>query len=151
MTMHAEDVDINRTIAQAIGLPSLEPEAVARKLAEIAGLRAPTRAESVAFLVATLRRAVDAIPTVPGAWSWGEFHHAGTFPADELIQSDDPVRFAICAFDLGLADQASSNSADTPREALVRNLMEASDALLRSLRKRLEAAEISTHGHRGLR
>jgi hypothetical protein len=147
--MHGEDADINPTVAHAIGLSSLEPEAVAMKLAEIAGLRPPTRPEAVEFLVSTLRRAANEIPTVPAAWSWGEFHHAGTFPADELIKSDDPVRLAICAFDLGLADQAS-NSADSPRQVLSRNLMDATDALLRSVRERLEGAEISTHGHQGL-
>lgn len=150
MTMHGRDADINPKVVHAIGLPSLAPEAVARKLAEIAGLRPPTRLESVEFLVATLRRATNEIPTAPAAWSWGEFHHAGIFPAHELIQSDDPVRLAICAADLGLADQASPNSADTPRQALSRNLMEATEALLRSLRERLEAAEISTYGHQGL-
>jgi hypothetical protein len=149
MTMHGQDANINPKIAEALGLSSLAPEAVARELAEIAGLRPPTRRESVEFLVATLRRATNEIPTVPAAWSWGEFHHAGIGPADELIRSDDSVRLAICASDLGLADQPSPNSADTPRQALSQNLMEATDALLRSLRELLEAAEISTYGHPG--
>jgi hypothetical protein len=150
MTTHGQDKEINPKVAHAIGLPSLAPEAIARTLAEIAGLRPPTRPESVEFLVATLRRATNEVPTVPAAWSWGEFHHAGIFPANELIESDDPVRLAICASDLGLADQASPNSADTPRQALSWNLMAATEALLRHLRERLEAAEISTYDHQGL-
>ena len=150
MTTLAGDADINPVVVRAIGLPSLAPEAVARKLAEIAGLRPPSRPESVEFLVATLLRAANEIPTVPAAWSWGEFHHAGISRVHELIQADDPVRLAICAADLGLADQASPNSTDTPRQALARNLMEATEALLRSISERLEAAGISTYGHKGL-
>jgi hypothetical protein len=148
--MNAQDADISPKIAEAIGLSSLAPEAVAAKLAEIGSLRAPTRPESVEFLMATLRLAVNEIPAVPAAWSWAEFHHAGIYPAHELVQSDDPVVIAICASDLGLADQPSPNSAATPLRALSRNLVEATERLLRDLQKRLETAGISTHGHQGL-
>jgi hypothetical protein len=148
--MHRQEPDINRRIAEAIGLSSSAPQAIARTLADIGGLRPPTRSESVEFLVATLRQAANTIPTVPAAWSWGEFHHAGIYPAHELIQSDDPVRVAICASDLGLADRVSPDSADTPRRALSLNLMEATEQLLRRLHERLEASGISPYGHDGL-
>lgn len=137
-------------IAAAIDLPSLVPDAVAAKLAEIAGLSTPTRPESVGFLVATLRYAAAQIPTGPGAWSWGEFHLAGSWPAQELAQADDPVPLAICASDLGLTDQLPRGAADTLRLALAIRLIEASDLLLQRLKTRLEAAGISTHGHHGL-
>ena len=42
-------------IAEALGLTSLDREAVSRRLAEIGGFRVPTRPESVAYLVATLQ------------------------------------------------------------------------------------------------
>jgi hypothetical protein len=46
--------------------------------------------------------------------------------------------------------ELSSDVADTPRRALSQNLMETTERLLQGLRKRLEAAGISTHGHQGL-
>ena len=148
--MQRHDVAISPKIAEAIGLPSFAREVVASTLADIGGLRSPTRSESVEFLVATLRQAAHAIPTAPAAWSWGEFHHAGIYPAHVLIRADDPVPVALCAADLGLADLASPASADTPRRALSLNLMSATEQLLRNLHERIEAAGISPHGHQGL-
>ena len=146
--MQSEQIQLPGDIAEALGLPSLAPEAVAERLAEIGGLRAPTRPETVEFLVATIRHAADQIPSVPAAWSWGEFHHAGVYAAHELIQSEDPVRLAICASDLGLADAVAPDPAETVRQALSRGLWEATNRLLRSAKERLAAAGVSTHGPR---
>jgi hypothetical protein len=151
MTTEGQGAEINPIVVRALGLPSLAAESVATKLAEIGGLRTPTRPETVKFLVATLERAASEIPTGPAAWSWGEFHHAGLFPAHELIQSNDLVRLAICASDLGLADESCVGPTDTPRQALSRNLVAATETLLQRLRERLEAAGISTYGHEGVR
>lgn len=147
--MQSEQIELPREIAEALGLPSLAAEAVAERLAEIGGLHAPTRPETVEFLVATLQHAANQIPSVPAAWSWGEFHHAGIYASHELIQSEDPVGLAICASDLGLADEVTPDPAETIRQALSRGLAAATNRLLRSVTERLEAAGISTHGHRG--
>lgn len=148
--MERHFADIHPKVAEALGLSSYAQEAVARKLAEIGGLRTPTRPESVEFLVSTLRYALKEIPIEPAAWSWAEFHHAGIYPAHQLAQSSDPVELAICAADLGMADEAPPGPAVTPRRALSQNLMAAANQLLRNLETQLEGAGISAHGHKGL-
>jgi hypothetical protein len=145
------DAELSPTIAEALGVSSPTREALADRLAEIGGLCQPTRMESTELLVATLQHAVRQIPSVPAAWSWGEFEHAGMYPVHQLVEADDRDRLTVCARDLGLADRGSSRPFDTAPEALSRSLTEAIQQLLRSLRARLEAAGISTHGHRGLR
>jgi hypothetical protein len=141
------DIAIDERTAKALRLTSLDGRAVANRLAEIAELAPPTRDETIEFLVEVLR---DALKQISNTWSWGEFHNGGTQPLYDIGREKDWHRLAVCAVDLGLdAQPARVMTPDevlSPRDALARNLGDATDRLLREVKDRLEAAGVSPYG-----
>ena len=147
-----DTVEINEWTAEVLGFPSLNRKAVADRLAQIGDLRTPTREETEEFLVEVLLNALRQIPSTVGAWSWGEFHDGGLQPLYDMTREEDWPREAVCSVDLGLGEYPAPmrpGESLTPRLALARNLTAATEALLRAIRERLEAAGVSPYGHRG--
>ena len=135
-------VDVDEWTAETLGMVARDRSSVASRLAEIADLQVPTRPETEQFLYDTLTYALSQIPPVPAAWSWGEFHNAGLQPLYDMTAEDDWARWGACAADLGLEGDAS-------HAELSRTLIAATERLLAQVRRRLEAAGVSTHGHSG--
>lgn len=135
--------------ARALGVPSRDCDDVAHRLAKLADARPPTRPETQEFLVQVLLHAVRKIPSSGAAWSWGEFHNGGLTPLSGIAEDDDWRRLMRCAIDLGLDEKVPatrSGSIPTPREALVGNLVAATEHMLRAVRGLLEAAGVSPYG-----
>ena len=149
----AEDVKIDAWTADVLGLTSLDRTSVARRLAEIANLQAPSRQESEEYLVEVLLNALSQIPRVPAAWSWGGFYNHGIQSMYDIGREEDWVRLAICAVDLGVADHTPTlyggEDGLTPLGGLSRNLTDATDRLIAGLRELLEAAGLGVYGHQG--
>lgn len=147
--MTRDDIDVNEDTARALGLSRLDRQTVANRLAELAALRPPTQNEAQEFLVAVLLTALSYIPSRGTAWSWGEFHNGGIQPLFDIDRAKDWQRLAICAVDLGLdarPPRTRPGEELSPREALARNLGDATEGLLHEVRKRLEAAGVSPYG-----
>ena len=138
---------MDEVTAKALRLTSLDKRAVANRLAEIAELGPPTHDETIEFLVEVLRNALEEISNT---WSWGEFHNGGIQPLYDISREKDWHRLAVCAVDLGLdAQPARVMTRDevlSPRDALARNLGDATDRVLRQIKDRLEAAGVSPYG-----
>jgi hypothetical protein len=145
--------EIDERTATALGLVKLDRKAVADRLAEIGGLPAPSRAETVELLVEVLLKALRQIPTTGAAWSWGEFHNGGTQPLYDISHHKDWHRMAVCAVDLGLDAQAprprQGRVLSSPRAALSANLTDAIEGLLHEVRVRLEKAGVTPYGRQG--
>jgi hypothetical protein len=145
-------IEIGDWTARALGIPARDQSSVARRLAEIAGLDAPSRPTTEEFLIAILLGALREIPRVPAAWSWGEFHNAGLQPLYDMTKRKDWPGWAAVASDLGLDEEPAVTETGevlTPRAALSRSLIAASERLLLRVRELLEAAGVRTHGHEG--
>lgn len=141
-------------LPEALGFPSRSGEAVASRLAQLGGLREPTRPETKDLLVSVLVRATSRIPDFPAAWSWVEWYHAGTAPLDEMTRNNEYIPIAICAEDLGVAERPSppapwDDGPVSPRLQLLRNLTDAVERLLHELEQILKAAGIDDHGWMG--
>jgi hypothetical protein len=142
-------IDIDERTARALELTALDRAAVADRLAQIGGLRTPTRQETRDFLVDVLRSALRQIPSSNTAWSWGEFHNGGLQPLYDISREKDWAQWAAYAVDLGLAEQAPpmrDGETLTPLDGLSRNLIGAIERLLHEVRERLEAAGVSPFG-----
>ena len=144
----ADKVQIDERTAQTLGLVSVDRKAVADRLAKIGELRTPTRRETQEFLVEVLLKALRQIPST-GAWSWGEFHNGGLQPLYDISRTKDWPRLAVCAADLGLAEQqprTTDGEVLSPLDGLSRNLTKATEDLLRAIRDLLEATGVSPYG-----
>jgi hypothetical protein len=144
----ADDLQIDERTAETLGLASLDRKAVADRLAQIGELRTPTRGETQEFLVEVLLKALRQIPSA-GAWSWGEFHNGGIQPLYDMSRTKDWSRLAVCAADLGLAEQQPrkrNGEVLSPLYGLSRNLTKATEDLLRAIRELLEASGVSPYG-----
>lgn len=152
--MDQSRVNIPNLAARALDLSEAPGAAeLARRLAALGGLPVPAREETVEYLVSALVGALEHIPIRPVAWSWGEFHNGGTTPIGEIGRGEDWERLASIAIDLGLDARVPKMHGDetlTPRQALARNLMQATEDTLLEVQRRLEAAGISPYGHEGL-
>lgn len=147
------EVAVDDCTTYALGLSSLDRSSVAARLAEIGGLEKPTRSETEVFLIETLTNALSEI--LPGAaWSWGQFHNSGLSPLHAIHRAEDWPCHALYAADLGVDDRVPRNRPEdppgglTPRMALARNLLDATEHLLHEVRVLLEAAGVSTYGRR---
>lgn len=102
------------------------------------------------FLFEVLVRALRHIPSSNAPWSWGEFYNGGVGPLFDMSREKDWPRLALCAADLGLAEQhprlRNPDENLTPLNALDRNLGDGIDRLLAAVRERLEAAGFSPYG-----
>lgn len=143
---------IDERTAEALGLTSLDRRAVAQRLAEIGELRAPARRETEEFLLEVFLTALSYIPRTSAAWSWGEFYNGGIQPLYDISREEDWARLGLCALDLGLGDEpvrVGDGELVSPRVALAKRLMEATEKLLRGVTEQLETAGFSPYGHRG--
>ena len=95
-----------------------------------------------------LLKALRQIPSA-GAWSWGEFQDGGLQPLYDITRTKDWPRLAVCAADLGLAEQpprTKDGEVLSPLDGLSRNLTKATEDLLRAIRDLLEATGVSPYG-----
>jgi hypothetical protein len=147
-----EEVRIDERTAHALGLTTRNRKAVAARLAELGDLQTPSREETEEFLLDVLIGAVRQIPRSGAAWSWGEFHNGGLQPLSATSGREEWLRRAICAIDLGVDEQPPRTRPGevlTPRKALARNLVAATERILEVVRDRLEADGVSPYGWSG--
>jgi hypothetical protein len=141
-----DEVAVNPSTAEILGLHSLDREGVANRLAEIGGLRRPAREETQEFLVEVLLKALRQIPSSRVTWSWGEFHNGGIQPLYDASRPGERWRWAVYAADLGLTDDQAQDTGEDATADLAQRVGQATEALLHELRVKLESAGVSPYG-----